>query len=145
MSLTNESVSGDDNIESTWERCGDVDSKLWVGPRIESAIQLPISICVVLWWWWWWWWWWRWFWMPFAGCCVWFCGFDDDSNGSQCWISIFESFLRPQVPFILLWPMLSIREKIKKKLKKNIKFASLFLFRNSNVNDLPCIRMIVEV
>lgn len=99
MSLTNESVSGDDKIESTWERCGDVASKLCVEPRIESAIQLLISICELLWWWW------RWFCMLFDTWFDWFC---DDNNGSQCWISMFESPFRPQFPFIPLWPMLLI-------------------------------------
>lgn len=115
MSLTNESVSGDDSIESTWEWCGDATSKLCVEPRIESAIQLPMSICV-----WWLWWWCRWFCMLFAGWCAWFCGFDDDSNGSQCWISMFESFLRPQLPFIPLWPILNERQR-RSEMNKNTK------------------------
>lgn len=102
MSLTNESVSGDDKIESTWEWCGEVTSRLCVEPRMESAIQLLMSICEWLLWWWWW----RWFCMLFDTWFDWFCGFDDDSNGSQCWISIFGSPLRPQFPFIPLWLML---------------------------------------
>lgn len=105
ISLTSESVSGDDKIESTCERCGD-DIKLCVEPNIESAMQLLISICVLLWWWWWWWWC-KWFCIPLAWWFGWFCWFDDDNNGSQCCISIFGSFLRPQLPFKPLWPILN--------------------------------------
>lgn len=121
MSLTNE--SGDDKIESTWERCGDVASKLCVEPRIESAMQLLISICELLWWWW------RWFCMLFDTWFDWFC---DDSNGSQCWISMFESPFRPQLPLIPLWPMLLIVHKwslllLLMMIKKNDQFWSLFV------------------
>jgi len=71
ISLTNESLSGDANIESTCARCGDA-NKLCVDVNIGSPIHELMSI-----WWWWlllfwlWWWWW-----------------DDDNSGSQCCIDI---------------------------------------------------------
>lgn len=43
MSLTNESVSGDANIESTCARCGEA-NKLCVEVNIESPIHEPMSI-----------------------------------------------------------------------------------------------------
>lgn len=156
MSLTSESVSGDDRIESTWEWCGDVASKLCVDPRIESAMQLPMSICELLWWWW------RWFWMLFDGWWFdWLDGFDDDSNGSQCWISIcsiFESPLRPQFPFMPLWPILfackikhfklftlnygivfrNVGSGLWKSLQKKVSLKEMSAYK-------PCIWMVIEV
>lgn len=90
MSLTNESVSGDERIESTWDRCGDA-NKLCVDVKIGSPMHELMSM----------WWWLLLFWL-----CDWLWWCEDDNNGSQCCIVMsLVPFDMLQLPFrLFVWP-----------------------------------------